>query len=187
MPFTGTPASRKNAGWDREDAPPACVRAIRMTSIHQPLERVSDDEGTIAVGWVGRGVLYARFSGGLSAELAEQYATRLQRFLNEVPSLQYFVDTSDLERYDLLARSTLARLIFANRRKFESLISLAWVEGIGPVAKALSASFGDSVLLLTDPHDFRARLMRAAPQASVVLETMSSADPSALIAPNRRP
>lgn len=135
------------------------------------LEVVSDEVGSIVVGWVAPGVLYARFSGDLTAALATRYALRLRRFVNEVTSLRYFVDTSSLERSELTARSTLARFIFENRKKFDSLVSLAWAADSTSdssslsVEKTLSTALEDSVLLLTDAEDFLTRLMRAAPLA----------------------
>jgi hypothetical protein len=128
------------------------------------LEILQDDEGAVAIGWVGEQVLYVRLSGGLSAEIGSAFTTRLQSLCEQVSSLAYFSDASELTHYDLLARSAFVRVVLENRRKFASLVILTWPEGISPVTRNFVSVLGDPIEVLTDQAEFDAKLLRAAPQ-----------------------
>src|SRR5690606_11173299 len=118
-----------------------------------PLERIMDGEESICVGWVGRGVLYARFVGTISADMGERYAARLTELIQHAESLRYFVDSSALTHYDLLARSAIIQAVMAHRRKFATIISLTWAGGVGPVGRSFAAALGN-VEYLTTREDF---------------------------------
>ncbi|HWA71322.1 MAG TPA: hypothetical protein VG937_03260 [Polyangiaceae bacterium] len=127
------------------------------------LEILKDEEGSVAIGWASDDVLYARLSGGLSAEIGSAFALKLQSLCEQVPTLAYFSDASELSHYDLLARSSFVRVVLANRRKFASLVILTWPEGISPVTRNFVSVLGDPIEVLTDPAEFDAKLLRAAP------------------------
>jgi hypothetical protein len=129
------------------------------------LEVLEDDEGSVTLGWVGRGVFYSRFVGSLSADLGVTHAARLGQCISQTASLLYFSDASALYQYDLLARSAFTRLILDNRRKFSRLVMLTWSAGATPSARAFAAAVGDSVTLLTDLTAFETQLVAAAPLA----------------------
>ncbi len=126
---------------------------------------MADREGSVAVGWVAQGVLYARFAGGLSADLGVKFATRLQAFVEEVPSLRYFADAGALKHYDLLARSAFVRVVLANRRKFAAIVLLTWAEGISPTSTAFASVIGEPIDIVTNQIEFETRLLRVAPLA----------------------
>lgn len=132
---------------------------------HAALEVLRDDEGSVTLGWVGRGVFYSRFVGSLSAELGNTHVARLGEGLLLASSLLYFSDASALYQYDLLARSAFTRLVLENRRKFSRLVMLTWSTGVTPSAAAFAAAVGDSVTLLTDSTAFETLLEAAAPLA----------------------
>lgn len=131
---------------------------------------VRDSEGAVLLGWVGEGVFYARFLGTLSAELGDVVASQLKRALAEVPVLRYFSDASELQSYDLLARSALTRVMLANRKRFGDIVILTWAEGINAAERGLAAAIGDPIVIVTDPVDFETRLVRAAPLAKQTLD-----------------
>ena len=95
------------------------------------------------MGWVGDGTFHARFVGGLSAGLGTGYIARLREILGTVSSVSYFSDARELTRYDLAARSAIARLVLDNRRKFSAIVMLTWSDGITPAIQAFAESVGE--------------------------------------------
>ena len=75
---------------------------------------------------------------------------RLHALVTDVSSLRYFSDASALESYDLLARSAFARVVLANRRRFDEIVFLTWAEGVSSTARALVAVLGEPIEILTD-------------------------------------
>jgi hypothetical protein len=134
-----------------------------------PLERVADRHGTVTLGWLTDSVLYARFSGELSASLGQAYAARLHALVRAESSIRYFADASALEQYDLLARSAFVRVVLANRPKFASLTILTWSEGLGLAAQRFAASL-QSAEMVTDGKEFERRLFQFAPHAKQKLD-----------------
>jgi hypothetical protein len=134
------------------------------------LELLSDNDGSVVFGWVADGVLFTRFMGGLNAETGYIYATRLSSLVGPAQSIIFFCDSSELKNYDLLARSAFARVILSSRRKFTSLVMLTWAEGPSPTSRALAASLGEPIELLTSVNAFEARLARQAPLVSRKLD-----------------
>jgi hypothetical protein len=129
------------------------------------LEYLTDDDGSVLLGWLASDVLYVRFAGRLSAAIGEAYVARLQTSLTNVQSVSYFSDASALQSYDLLARSAFVRFVLANRRVLTSMVMLTWSTGVGPVAANIAATLGDDFEVLTDPKEFATRLLQVAPFA----------------------
>lgn len=128
------------------------------------LELLLDDEGTVDLGWVASGVVFARFNKRLSADLGQRFATRLTSYVNEAPQLHYFADASLLSSYDLIARSALLRVFMEHRRKFVTLVTLTWSEGISEAARTLRDVIGEPFDLVTDKSEFEGRMLKAAPE-----------------------
>jgi hypothetical protein len=133
-------------------------------------EVLSDDHGSVTLGWVAEDVFYTRFSGGLSAPIGMAHAARLRDLLAGVSSLSYFADSSTLSHYELLARSAFARLILENRRKFSALVMLTWSAGATHAGDAFAAAVGEPITLLTDAREFEQRLLAVAPLAKQRLD-----------------
>jgi hypothetical protein len=129
------------------------------------LEVMRDSEGSIIFGWVGPNVLYARLSGGLSMRLGASFAAKLLELVDGKTGIRYFGDTSELEHYDLLARSALLRVLLAKRRSFESFTMLSWAGEIGPRERAFATALGSGVDIVASLDDFEAKLYRLAPTA----------------------
>jgi hypothetical protein len=134
------------------------------------LELLEDQEGSVGVGWVGDGVLYTHYQGGLSATVGEALAARVTGYLEQVTSLHYFSDASALNHYDLLARSLFVRMVLAHRRKFRSIVMLTWSDGASTVTETLKSVIGEPLEVMTEPQAFSARMMRLAPRADQWLD-----------------
>ena len=148
-----------------------------------PLELLRDDDGSVVLGWVGDGVLYARFEGSLSAAVGAAFAARLEAYAVEGPVFEYFSDGSALGSYDLRARSAFIRVVLAHRRKFRAIVMLTWAGGVSSAALAFAAAVGDQVDILTGGPEFHVRLRGAAPHALRSLDptTWTRTDPIQLL------
>jgi hypothetical protein len=150
------------------------VRPFALEVTRKPglpgLEVMTDPEGSIVVGWVAPGVLYAKFGGGLSGRLGSAFAAKLRELVEGKTSIRYFIDSSALQHYDLLARSAVTRVLLAKRRAFESFIMLTWAGEIGPGERAFADALGSGVDIVSSKDDFEAKLYRVAPAARQLLD-----------------
>jgi hypothetical protein len=135
-----------------------------------PLEVMSDAQGSVAIGWVGPGVLFSRASGGISAEVGTAHAARIQSFADESPRVSFFIDGSRVKSYDLLARSAFVRVLMANRRKFCDLVLLTFATSPTPAEESMVRVVGEPFDLLRVPATFEDRLLAVAPHARQLLE-----------------
>jgi hypothetical protein len=126
---------------------------------------VSDTGGSIAMAWVGERVLFARFQGSISAELARAHAARFDAMTAKASGIAYFSDGSTLTRYDLLVRSAFARFVMARPGLFRSITLLAVDPSVRRVLEPLSQTLSDLVEVTNDPDDFEVRLLSEAPFA----------------------
>ena len=131
---------------------------------------MTDPEGSIVVGWVAPDVLYAKLSGGLSGRLGSAFAAKLRALVDGKTSIRYFIDSSALKHYDLLARSALIRVLLAKRRAFESFTMLTWAGEIGPGERAFADALGKGVDIIASSDEFEAKLYRVAPTARQLLD-----------------
>src|SRR5262245_18832331 len=100
------PCGRAHRPISRHDPdvwPAARAPRPRPALMRRPLQALTDAEGSIALGWVGKNVMYARFSGGVSASLGAAFCARVGELLPATP-IRYFADALELTYYDLLAR-----------------------------------------------------------------------------------
>jgi hypothetical protein len=137
---------------------------------HKPLELVSDDEGSVTLGWVDNGVFYARFIGVLSAGLSDKHNERLEEALTRASELHYFADCRALSSYEIGARGAFLKMVLAHRSQFKSVVILTWSLGITPVTRAFAAAVGDPVDVLVDELEFESRLLTTAPLARAKLD-----------------
>jgi len=47
------------------------------------LERVSDERGSVVLGWAHAGVFYARFEGSISVRVAERFGRRFMALIGD--------------------------------------------------------------------------------------------------------
>jgi hypothetical protein len=134
---------------------------------------LADTDGTIVLGWVAKGVLWARFSGQLSAALAAHYSTELgRRFASDI-RIKYFIDCRNLQSYELAARATTLSPLVANRERLTSIFVLNWNQELHPMGKAVVSAVGEDLMrLLAVPSEFEAELVREAPLATSRIATI---------------
>jgi hypothetical protein len=141
------------------------------------MRTLADEEGSVAVGWIGESVLYARLTGALSAELGAAYAKEIGTLVAKASAVHLFGDMTALTRYDLLARSAFVRVVLANRQRFGSLTMLTWAEGVSRGARMVMETLGPGTTVLTERSEFDSRLLLAAPLARKVLDAKAVALP----------
>jgi hypothetical protein len=129
------------------------------------MDLVSDKEGSVTFGWVNARVFYTRFTGTLSVALGAAHVAALQAAIDSAPAISYFTDSSELDSYDLLARSALVRVLLSQRRKFTEMVVLSWAAELSPPGRALMDAIGEPLLILKDRAEFDRRLAVAAPMA----------------------
>ena len=100
-----------------------------------------------------------------SAGLGVTYAFKLDGLLAHSGGVQYFVDASSLDSYDLIARSAMVRVLLARRPQLVSMLVLNWRGGVSSVANAIMASLDGLMKTTTGDSDFNAALEKAAPGA----------------------
>jgi hypothetical protein len=140
-----------------------------------PLELLSDEEGSVAIGWVAPGVLYARLTGGVSADIGQAYAAQIQSFAESIGALALFVDFSSITYYDLLARSAFVRAVLHNRRKFTALTLLTFSHETTLAERTFVSAIGEPVDVLREPAEFEVRLLAAAPHARQLISVRGRA------------
>ena len=129
------------------------------------LETIAGKDGAVAMAWLAPGVFYTRFQGGFTASMGHTYATRLNTLIAPVRSLSLFCDMAGLKYYDLLARSSLARVVLSNRRRFNSITMLVpKEEGIASQIGVLVAALGEPLVVLLHRNKFEAQIASKAPQ-----------------------
>jgi hypothetical protein len=168
------------------DAPQASKPTLAsLGTITRGLDTLRDADGTIYVGWLAPGVLWARLQGRLTVRLATAYTARLAELLERRSGIRFFIDSSRMESYELLARDIATEFLLARQRCFSRLVLLSWSGGISPVGKASADTLGDKLSLLATQGEFDAELRAAAPSAP---GTLADVDRSAALAqtPARR-
>lgn len=148
---------------------------------HKPLELISDDEGSITLGWVDTGVYYARFIGVLCADLGAKHIERLRAALERSSSIHYFADARALGSYELAARGAFVRTLQQYRDRLQSVVLLTWAQGLTSHTDAMATAIGGPVDILTDEMDFERRLLDIAPLARAKL------DPNGWLMPSSMP
>ena len=130
-----------------------------------------DDGGSVAIGWVGDGVLYAHCSGRISMHLGARSVGRLHGLVDRTKSLHCFADASGLEHYDVRALDDVVNLVRVYRRKFESIVMFTCSEDGFLASQVVAAGIADVVELVKDDEEFHSRLVQLAPLAIEVIES----------------
>lgn len=130
------------------------------------LERLSDSEGTVLIGWVAAGVLYARFEKTVSEALATRFAERFTSLMGDCQNVVYFADSSSVTCYELRAAAVVVDVTLAKRGQIHSMVARPWAGGMGHKAQDYADSFG-SVEYVTTAAELDARLREAAPNAQL--------------------
>jgi hypothetical protein len=132
-----------------------------------------DQQGSIALGWIGKTALWAKLTGHVSPTLGVQYGTELERRFTAGTRIRYFIDSRSLQSYDLQARAPVMAPLVANRDRLASVHVLKWAAELDAVGRAAVASVGDGLMQVTnDPAEFEALMVRHAPRAKQRIEAM---------------
>jgi hypothetical protein len=130
------------------------------------LERLSESEGTVLIGWVAAGVLYARFENTVGEALAARFADRFTSLIGDSVKVVYFVDSSPVTSYELRAAALVMEVTLARRQQIVAMVARPWAGAMGSKAQDYADSFG-SVEYVTTAAEFDARLSELAPNPAL--------------------
>ena len=128
------------------------------------LEQIAGAEGTITLGWVGPGVMYARFERAISTALAGRFAERFAAHIGDTTAARYFADASIVLSYELTALGVIAQAVASKRAQLRQIVVCPWGGGLGAKGGAYAEALA-SVEYTTSASEFDARLIAAAPLA----------------------
>jgi hypothetical protein len=166
------------AGQSTEAAADAPDSGKEPAPFSQPrLRTLSDDEGSVVMGWVGARAVWASFTGRLTAGLGARYAMELTTLLQSASKVHLFIDASALESYELNARAFTLRALEVHRRRFSSVLMLNWSDEVSEVGKALVAAWQGTLQITTQRIMFERQLSALAPQAPKILASQRAASP----------
>jgi hypothetical protein len=151
--------------------PPGEVGAGFTRGEKLQVKTLADADGAIEISWLGASVLWARFTGHLSVELATAYAGELEERLPAARAVQYFIDSGSLESYDLAARTIGLGVLASYRARLSSILALNWSASVSDVGQAILAGMSGLMHLTTNRVEFEAKLLAAAPLAGEVIDS----------------
>lgn len=160
---------------ERAAALPAPLRAgIEAPPLHgdpeQPsLETLCRAEGQVILGWAAPGILFASFAGRLSDELGSAYAERLLQLLDGRRGVQYFLDASGLDSFELQGRTMAMRALVAGVESLASVLVLNWAGGESATAQKLLQTVAGVLRVTQSRAVFEAALFGLAPAARAIL------------------
>jgi hypothetical protein len=130
------------------------------------LERLSDPNGCVILGWVAPQVLYARFERSVSADVGVRFACRFSSLMGDASGVQYFGDSSGVTTYDLTALRVVMGALLATREQIELIVVRPWDGVLNASARSLPAELGYLEYAST-ASEFEARLRAAAPRVDL--------------------
>jgi hypothetical protein len=128
------------------------------------LEQIADGQGAIALGWVGPGVMYARFERTVSTTLAERFGERFAAHIGDTAAVRYFADSSTVLSYELAALGVIAQAVVSKRAQLRQIVVCPWGGGLGAKGGAHAEALA-SVEYTASASEFDVRLIAAAPLA----------------------
>jgi hypothetical protein len=140
------------------------------------LERVSDEHGSVVLGWPHAGVFYAKFEGSISAAVGQRFARRFAALIGDNIRVRYFSDSSGVTSYEPPALAALASVMLSKRQRFDSIIALPWRGVMGAQAKAFADAFG-CLEYVTSALEFERRFRAALPSGDVDAYTIQNEPP----------
>jgi len=131
------------------------------------LERVSDEHGSVVLGWAHAGVFYARFERSISLGIAQRFARRFVALIGDNIRVRYFGDSSAVISYDPQAMGAVATAMLSKRQRFDSIIVRPWRGVMGAQANAFADAFG-CLEYVTSAVEFEQRFRSVAPDAGIL-------------------
>jgi hypothetical protein len=141
------------------------------------LERVSDEHGSVVLGWPHAGVFYAKFERSISAGVGQRFARRFAVLIGDNIRVRYFSDSSGVTSYEPAALAALSSVMLSKRQRFDSIIVLPWRGVMGAPAKAFADAFG-CLEYVPSALEFEQRFRAALPSGDVDAYTIQNEPPS---------
>lgn len=164
-------------------APPSLKLA--SDAVELGIRTLADPEGTIGVGMLAPGILWARVRGRLTMSLAATYTAHLARLLEQQSAVQFFIDSSAMASYELLARNLTTEFLLARSGCFSRLVLLQWSGGSSPMGRASADALGSKFTIMASQREFEAELKQASPSAAEKLATLDRSDSQRLPLPRQ--
>jgi hypothetical protein len=139
------------------------------------LEYIRDEQGSVIVGWLQAGVIYARFSGVCSAELADGFARRFRSLVGDHAPVRYYADYSALESYDIAASVILFDVLLEKREQFQLITLRPWSAPLTAKVQAMLTTLG-CVELTASAEAFDERLRAATPLTNLRAITVAPSE-----------
>lgn len=144
------------------------------------LQTLTREGGSVSLGWLGNEVLWVQMSGHLSEQLASAYTMRLAELLEGRSGIQFFVDSSRLETYELSARGLATEFLLAFRTRFSRYVLLNWAGGLSSSGRNFIAALGSAFESVATPEEFGRRLRSVAPGADERIAGLERTSPDAV-------
>ncbi|HTV25379.1 MAG TPA: hypothetical protein VMG12_42080 [Polyangiaceae bacterium] len=130
------------------------------------LERVSDEQGSIVLGWAHAGVFYARFERSISCGVAERFARRFSALVAGSVGVRYFGDSSAVTSYEPQAMLAITAAMAVKPQRFEAIVVRPWQGALGAPAGAFAEAVG-CLEFVTTAGEFERRLRAAIPGGDI--------------------
>lgn len=134
------------------------------------LERLDDEHGSVVIGWLVPGVLYARFSGAISLLMGQEYVRRLRTLVGGHDEIRYFTDYSAIESYDVGVFPLILAALKDLQGQFKRITARPWATAPTAPAQSRLAAFGFLEFVAT-ADEFEARMRAAAPFSGLTPES----------------
>jgi hypothetical protein len=141
------------------------------------LERVSDEHGSVVLGWAHAGVFYAKFEGSISGAVAQRFARRFAALIGDTIRVRYFGDSSGVTSYEPQALGAISSVMLSKRQRFDSIVVRPWQGGVmGAPANAFADAFGCLEFVMS-ALEFERRFRAALPGGDIHPFTIQSEVP----------
>lgn len=140
------------------------------------LERISDEHGSVVMGWAHAGVFYAKFERQISVGVAQRFARRFAALIGDNIRVRYFGDSSAITGYEPLAMRAISSAMLAKRQRFDSIVVRPWKGVMGASANAFADAFG-CLEYVPSAIEFEGRLRAALPNGDIHAFTIQNEPP----------
>jgi hypothetical protein len=147
-----------------------------MSFLMAILERVSDEHGSVVLGWAHAGVFYAKFEGSITAGVAQRFARRFAALIGDTIRVRYFGDSSGVTSYEPPALGAISSVMLSKRQRFDSIVVRPWQGVMGAPANAFADAFG-CLEYVTSGLEFERRFRAALPSGDIHPFTIQSEAP----------
>jgi hypothetical protein len=147
-----------------------------MTFLMAILERVSDEHGSVVLGWAHAGVFYAKFERSITAGVAQRFARRFAALIGDSIRVRYFGDSSGVTSYEPQAMTAISSVMLSKRQRFDSIVVRPWKGVMGAPANSFADAFG-CLEYVTSALEFERRFCAAVPSGDIGAFTIQNEPP----------